>query len=416
MMVDMIDCFMNFLLRDDQWHRQCVKVDGKFWVFRVGMFGSSCAGDFAENFTAFITDIFSEVFGLVNVRVFVDNFDNVVPPLPNGEPDWATAWHQWETMLTVAKILGIRMHDFVEPSLVWGREDPAGNFIDSHLGWGGETYPTPRAWLSVKRQAKFRRLARGWASQTSFSCTEVRQIVGLTQSLEVVLKCLAGQLSLLYAWQTQVERQVRSHCVRSRKAKVFSNKGISRILCGMITLLDQRSWSVPLIDWVEAADATVCNIYADAAVPKEDGLAYSPVWGKAAYCEFEGQKFYYARKHSTASLNAAKRLKQLSANYLELENYVTGIIEFVKLTGAKRVHLTGDSTTATGWISICVPEDKPAIALLNTLFDAQLDLGFILTVEAVSRFEPHIVLADHLSKNKQFAISEMRTNGFVDVS
>jgi hypothetical protein len=84
---------MNFLLAVTEWHRQCVKVGEEFWVFRAGMFGSSCAGNFAENFMAFITDIFHEVFKLPYIGVFVDNFDNIVPPLLSGEPDWVTAYH-----------------------------------------------------------------------------------------------------------------------------------------------------------------------------------------------------------------------------------------------------------------------------------------------------------------------------------
>ena len=417
MMMDMVDCFMNFLLNVQEWHRQCVRVGEDYWVFRVGMFGSSCAGDFAENFTSFLTDIFREIFGLVNVCVYVDNFDNVVPPLPNGEPDWKTAWEQWRAMLTLVKMFGIRVHDFVEPSLFWGKVGDDGVAIDSHLGWGGETScEIPRAWLSEKRREKFLRLADIWSEQEKFSCTQVRQIVGVTQSLEVVLKCLSSQLTTLYAWQTRVEERVRSGAVKSRKAKVFSNPKVARLVKGMVSLLCEREWSVPLVDWEASASAEVCCVYADAAIPKVLGLAYSePVWGKSAFCDFRGGGFYLAQKHDEVSIRLAKRKSNLSQNYLELENYVMCIICFVKMTKAKKVHLIGDSEIAIGWISSCAPKDEHARKLVKCLINAQLDLGFVLSAEAVPRSDLCIQKVDSMSKGDSNTIQEMESNGYVRI-
>ena len=416
MMMDMVDCFMNFLLHVEEWHRQCVRVGKNFWVFKVGMFGSSCAGDFAENFTAFLTDIFREVFGLVDVCVYVDNFDNVVPPLPNGEPDWDTAWRQWRAMLTIAKIFRIRMHDFVEPTLCWGMEGANGVAIDSHLGWGGQSAPIPKAWLSEKRRVKFLRLTDGWLSQEKFTCTEVRQMVGVAQSLEVVLKCLSGYLSTLYAWQTRVERQVRSGVVKCRRAKVFSNPSVARILHNMVRLLEEREWSVPLIDWEATGSAEVCYVFADAATPKEFGLAYrEPVWGKSAYCTFGDMRFYLAQMHDTVSLGLAKRETQLSQNFFELENYIMSVIEFVKRTGARRVHLVGDSQVAIGWIESCAPADAPANTLVRVLINAQLDLGFVLTTESVARSDTRIQRVDRMSKGDSVTMQVMDADGYVRI-
>ena len=51
----------------------------------------------------------------------------------------------------------------------------------------------------------------------------------------------------------------------------------------------------------------------------------------------------------------AKRDKVMSQNFLELQNYVHSVIAFVKLTGARRVHLTGDSKIVLeSWIASCV--------------------------------------------------------------
>ena len=91
MFMDMKYCFINFVLKISQWHHQCVKVGKGFWVFPVGMFGSRSSGDFAENFTAIITNTFREVLNMPNVRVYVDNFDNVIPPISPGVPNWKRA-------------------------------------------------------------------------------------------------------------------------------------------------------------------------------------------------------------------------------------------------------------------------------------------------------------------------------------
>ena len=63
------------------------------------MFGSRSAGDFAENFTTVVTEIFREVLAMPNVRVYVDNFDNVVPPKSPGVPDWQRAGMELQGIL-----------------------------------------------------------------------------------------------------------------------------------------------------------------------------------------------------------------------------------------------------------------------------------------------------------------------------
>ncbi len=114
---------MNFVLKVTEWHRQCVRVDEEFWVIPVGMFGSRSAGDFAENFTTIVTDIFKEFLNMPNVRVYVDNFDNVVAPISPGVPNWHQANIEWNSMLQLAKLLGIPMHEHLAPTLKWGAID-----------------------------------------------------------------------------------------------------------------------------------------------------------------------------------------------------------------------------------------------------------------------------------------------------
>jgi hypothetical protein len=196
-------------------------------------------------------------------------------------------------------------------------------------------------------------------------------MVGVVQSLEVVLKCLKSVVSKLIAFFVAVERRVRGHLTWTRTSRVFSHKNIVRILKGSLEMLAQRSWSVPLVDWVTNCEAPILEIFADAAISKEKGLAYSEtVWGRAAYCSFKGVKFFQAEMHSRRSIEIAKRSKSLSANYLELENYVLSAMLFVELTGAKRVHLTGDSRVALGWIDVCVPLGPHAKAFVDILIQS----------------------------------------------
>ena len=430
MMMDMKDCFMQFLLNKSEWHRQCVKVGGKFWVFPVGMFGSSVSGDFAENFMSYIKDIFHHVYFLIYLSIYVDNFDNIVPPLPSGEPDWARARREWRLMLQVAKQLGIPVHDFVEPTLSWGTT-VNGVEIESHLGWGGQTYPEPKAWLSEKRRSRFEGLVVMWADQTKFSLTEIAQIVGVTQSLEVVLKCLSGFLSNLIAWQTKCEQVFRREKYSARGTKIFVHKRVGKILHQMIEFLKIRNWSVPLVDWESCKSSALCVIFADAAAPKKLGLAYrEAVWGKSAFCvypcniphndkyenakfdEVKASKFFYAEKHSEELIKAAKRVTALSSPYLELENYVKCILDFVRKTNAKNVHLYGDCETALGWISDCVPKDTHAFELVSDLLEKQLELGFVLRATHVSNKHKYIKVVDKMSKGDYITTQEMEVNGF----
>ena len=49
---------------------------------------------YTENL-AFLVWLLHEVFHLRNVDIYCDNFDNITPALPSGEPDYARANREW---------------------------------------------------------------------------------------------------------------------------------------------------------------------------------------------------------------------------------------------------------------------------------------------------------------------------------
>ena len=98
-------------------------------------------------------------------------------------------------------------------------------------------------------------------------------------------------------------------------------------------------------------------------------------------------------------------------------NYVHSVIQFVKATAARRVHLEGDSQVALlSWIEKCVPANAEARALVELLFSAQLELGFTLTVSHLRNTHPRIRLADKMSKGHSLTKQAMVNNGYVQVS
>ena len=112
-------------------------------------------------------------------------------------------------------------------------------------------------------------------------------------------------------------------------------------------------------------------------------------------------------------MDLARREKQLSQNFQELENYVMCVIAFVRRTKAKKVHLVGDSQVALGWIESCAPTDAHANELIQVLIEAQLSLGFVLTVEHKARNEKCIQCVDKLSKGDVNTMQVMDVSGYV---
>jgi hypothetical protein len=420
MFMDMKDCFMNFVLKVTEWHRQCVRVDEEFWVIPVGMFGSRSAGDFAENFTTIVTDIFKEFLNMPNVRVYVDNFDNVVAPISPGVPNWHQANIEWNSMLQLAKLLGIPMHEHLAPTLKWGAIAENGTEIDGHLGWGGESVPRPRVWVPLKKRKRILLLASQWASQRKFSCSEIGSIVGIFQSLQIVLRYLGKYLSLLISWQTKCERSVRLRLTGNRKMKVFSNGHVGRVLRGITQSMESKNWAVPMVDWHDASRASdkIVSVYADAATPKKFGTSYnSKVWGKGAYCTYttaEGKNdIVLMQKHQLPSIKAAKRNLALSSALLELENYIQSIIMIAKRSKARSLCIVGDCKVALDWIDNCIPKDINAKRLVAILCDAQLELQFTLKTLWKSNNDETIKIADRLSKGDDVLLQEMLNAGYV---
>ena len=284
--------------------------------------------------------------------------------------------------------------------------------IDDHLGWGGQTFPTMSVWVPARKRDRLSELAANWASLKKFDCTTIAKLVGIFMSLECVLKCLGVFLSELVKWQTACEKRVRnSASTLTRKSAVFPNGNVGRVLSNMIDFLRRRDWTVPLLDWEECHKAQEIVIFADAAVPKELGLAYSEgVWGKAAV-SFTS-RFFLASPFSPEVVAQSKRHKALSSPYLELENYVSTLISVATKFKARRIFLIGDCKTALDWLVSCSPIDPTARSLIDVLLTAQLDLGFVFRVEQRARTDKFISFADMLSRNHHSYIQVLTHSGY----
>jgi hypothetical protein len=408
---------MNYLIHPDDWHRQCVQLGDEFWVIPVGAFGTTIAGDLAENSMAFVTEIFHYVYHMPGVDVFVDNFENVTPSLLGGSFDVPRAKHEWHTLVSVCIRLGIPHHEMVAPTHFWGcvRDDLE---IDSHLGWGGCSSPRPMAWVPIKKRARLIQSVDRWAAQTKYSCTDLAAIAGFLYSLEAILKCLSHFLSSIISFLTRCEHAVAAHPKFQRSWRLWAHKRLGSILHALVGYLEKRSWQVPIVDWNRSNSLTL-TLVADAACPKALGLAYtSEVWGKGAYCSVDSKTrlrknlYFISTKHSILTVSLAKRSAALSSPFLELENYVTAIISFVTLSGAFHVILFGDCQIALDWITVCFPQDKYAAFLLGILLDAQLELGFTVATVHLPRTEPRVVRADKLSRGDSHTSQVMQADGY----
>ena len=101
---------------------------------------------------------------------------------------------------------------------------------------------------------------------------------------------------------------------------------------------------------------------------------------------------------------------------MELENYVFGIVEWVKQTGQKNVVLFGDCKTALDdWLQKVIPKDEAALKILKWLWQKQLELGFCLRTERLSNKHDLIKLVDKLSKNNQVTRTQLKALGFDEV-
>jgi hypothetical protein len=97
--VDVVNCYMNYVVKWEDRARQIVKVGGSYYVVGVGMFGSRCAGDFNDCLTHFVLDVLAKRFGMPEVRAYVDNYANITPPKGGCDPDLRKGEEEWLKML-----------------------------------------------------------------------------------------------------------------------------------------------------------------------------------------------------------------------------------------------------------------------------------------------------------------------------
>ena len=185
MLIDGVDWYMQFALPEREWGRQCLKVGGEFWVIIAGMFGSVYAGDNANCMAQFLCNVGREEYGLKGLDFYVDNFENVVPGLPNGEPDWERAESEWKDLNALMDRFGVRCHHRAPPARMI--TTVPGTDVASHLGWCCDLQKQT-AIVPEKTRPVIKRLVAEWASLKKFSLDDLESICGFFLFLSLVLK------------------------------------------------------------------------------------------------------------------------------------------------------------------------------------------------------------------------------------
>ena len=109
-------------LKPSEWHLQVLKIKGKFFVDKVGVFGNVRAGDNWDQFMRVDLDIARTVLETKYLFSYVDNYICCIPPTPDGQPDFKVANQKFSQYQKHYESLGIPLHKFQPPTLM-------------HLGW-----------------------------------------------------------------------------------------------------------------------------------------------------------------------------------------------------------------------------------------------------------------------------------------
>jgi hypothetical protein len=410
MLIDGIDWYMQFPTPPREWGRQCLKVQGEFWVIVVGMFGSVYAGDNANCMAQFVCQVGREEYGLEGLDFFVDNFENVIPGFPNGECDWERAWREWGSLNMLFDRFGIRCHHRAPPAR-WIATVPGSlTDVDSHLGWCCDLQ-RQIAFVPDKKRPVIKRLVANWTGLEKYSLSDLESMVGFFLFLSLVLPFLKVHVGVLMKLKSKASTNVL-RLGWKRKARCLSSPHARAALLMLLGLLQDWNWEAPVKEW-GWRDGPDCTIHADAAVPKERGLEYSSAqWGRGAWAvgtEVGRQDaWFYAEQWLPPMIEAAKRKKALSAPFLEFANYVHAVMLAAR-KGSRRVMVIGDCQPALGWLEKLHANDAVVMDLLLLLARDMRLYGYEVRTTFVKR--EMLVVADSLSRNDLQAIRRLEEAG-----
>ena len=409
MLIDCCDWFMQLATPPREWARQCLQAKDEFWVVCVGMFGSVYAGDNSNCVAQFLCNVGREVYKIKGLDFYVDNFECVVPGLPDESPDWTTAHECWKSINSMMDRFGIRCHHRAPPARTIAAVPNSLTDVSSHLGWCCDVQ-RQMVFVPEKKRPIILRLVEQWSELKKFSLEDLESMCGFFLFLSLVLRFLKANVGVLMRLKSKASTSV-SRLGWKRKARCLSSPRATTALKSLRFLLQEWDWSgrITAWDWRDGPDII---IHADAAIPKEKGLGYnSAQWGRGAWVvetKSEVGRWFYSDMWEVELIECAKRKKALSAPFLEFMNY-TACIRLAGKLGFKRIAVLGDCKPAVGWLDSMWGSDS---IIMDVLFDLSMEMskgGFEFVITQVKREE--IATADALSRNCVQVIQELRRTG-----
>ena len=186
-------------LKPSEWHLQVLKIKGKFFVDKVGVFGNVRAGDNWDRFMRVDLDIARTALGVKYLFSYVDNYICCIPPAPNGHPDFKEAKKKFSQYIKHYESLGVPLHKFHPPTLI----------LEKHLGW---RIDTGAGLVSIPEDRRLYLLGklREYKEQDSCTLKNFESLVGMLSFCAQVISCLRPPLCHFFAKQAAVRKFVHS--------------------------------------------------------------------------------------------------------------------------------------------------------------------------------------------------------------
>lgn len=365
---DVIGAYKLLNYAPEDWWQQVCKVRSKFFVNMTGVFGTVTAGDNWNCLIVFVLLCVKQVLGIPGVDAFVDNVDQVLPPLSPGVPDWKRANAQFDILRDVFTKLGFPLHEVVRPT----------THVDKQLGWEVDTM---EMWVGVPaiKMVRIKALVASWQDRKACTIKELSSMTGQFQYLSGVLRQLNSTVGVFI--------QKKSEWSRSAHKGVFTIPSrIKDALRWLWYLLQSWSGRSPIIDHFSLTYD--CRIIADAGY---NNTEVGPCFGRGAVCAVS--RLYYSAEWSAEEVKGGH---PEGSPFFELANYVSAAITWA-LRGFKHIHLTGDCEPAIKALWKRYSPSPSMLSVIRHLDFVSLRLACTFTFDVKPR--DFVCVADSLARD-----------------
>jgi hypothetical protein len=307
---DVKAAYKTLSVKPEEWFLQVLRIGKKYFVDKTGVFGDVAAGDNWDRMMRVDLRIAQVRLGLLWLRYYVDNSSNLTPHLPNGQPDFIRANHEFKTFLQHYEYINMPLHHIIGPTL----------YIESHLGWGVDTKnmivfikEERKKFLLENLQKHITRSARG--PFYSILKSHFDSLIGIINFCAQVIRCLRAPLKHLFAKQAEYDK-LGTEC-----KKVVLKKR-DNFVCRWLHFYLQQ-WS-----GITAITATVWQepqifIWTDAGNQATHG---GEVWGIGAWCRELGSFISEPWDQKTLQLAKSKKSGELSVPFLESYSIMAAVL------------------------------------------------------------------------------------------